>query len=207
MRRYKEDTSRNFTSWCGFFFLIFKIHFYLNAHKPVTEVVTLVVRTGLSRVERVTSHQGAAACVRAREGAAGSRARLLSGVRSKQAYKSPHWLLPEFACAFAVRLRSSAVRENTRGFVLLSLVSERRLLYSPELQCYHSRETWLVFIILHCLSRASQCQCRGDLINERERDEGTQAIPLSVLICVIHMKESDFALMHSYTHPHQLGVL
>lgn len=136
----------------------------------------------------------------------GSRARLLSGVRSKQAYKSPHWLLPEFACAFAVSLRSSAVRENTPGFILLSLVSERRLLYSPELQCYHSKETWLVFIILHCLSRASQCQCRGDLINERERDEGTQAIPLS-LICVIHMKESDFALMHSYTHPHRLGVL
>lgn len=53
---------------------------------------------------------------------------LLSGVRSKQAYKFLWWLLPEFACAFAVGFRFSAVRENTQGFILFSLTGQATVL-------------------------------------------------------------------------------
>lgn len=38
---------------------------------------------------------------------------MLSAVRADQGYKPPCWRLPEFACAFAVSVRTLAVRGDT----------------------------------------------------------------------------------------------
>lgn len=119
-------------------------------------------------------------------------------------YKSPRWLLPGFVCAFAVSLRSSAVRENTQGFILLSPTSERKLPCWAELQCYHTTGT--CWSLLPYTAWARWVSASAGVINERESDEGTQAIPLATHLCDTHEGEW-FCLMHSHAHPHQTGVL
>lgn len=124
---------------------------------------------------------------------------LLSGVRSKQASMSPHWLLPEIAYAFAVSVRSSAARENIQGFILLSLISKRRLLYWAELQCCHTKGTCCS--LLSCATGTGWVSASAEVINEREgwRDSGHS--PINIHFCDTHEREGFCldALIHPST--------
>ena len=85
--------------------------------------------------------------------------------------------MSEFACAFTVSLRSSAVRENTQTFVLLLLISGSRqscsavTLREPAGACYVTP-----------LEQGEPVPLKGRLMREGG-DEGPQGIPLWTQVC------------------------